>query len=379
MNIFNRIFKKDNNDISEKVEISQTPLFIQISPNQEEVLSYYKIIYIESQNHPFVNKYIDENLEELKNLFYQEGKDFIYLPSRKEMLMELIIYKYPEINQKELNEDTINLYIQELYNYFYQSTNNYVNKEIYCGLATYTTNNLKTVSFIYYPLPYDTEIEIELSRSFKTTLGRLNYKRPSRSEEEVPQYSLSDPWEESYLSGKYYEADEYFSRESKQLIKEVWEKIDQLKEMGVSHIILQKLLSLAAPRKLSRIVITPEFQIYLPDYNNIEITMSPLPKAVFLLFLKHPEGILFKKLHDFKPELKEIYEQISSREDMIKASRSINDLTDPTKNSINEKCSRIREAFVQHFDDDIAKYYYITGERSMPKKILIDRGLVEWI
>ena len=49
--------------------------------------------------------------------------------------------------------------------------------------------------------------------------------------------------------------------------------------------------------------------------------------------------------------------------------KSINDVTDPTKNAINEKCSRIREAFVKHFDEQIAKNYFITGTRSEPKKI----------
>ena len=42
----------------------------------------------------------------------------------------------------------------------------------------------------------------------------------------------------------------------------------------------------------------------------MEITMEPLIKAVFLLFLKHPEGIMFKELPEYRRELAEIYGRI---------------------------------------------------------------------
>ena len=64
-----------------------------------------------------------------------------------------------------------------------------------------------------------------------------------------------------------------------------------------------------------------------------------------------------------------------SREDIR---RSIDDVTDPTRNSINEKCSRIKQAFLREFDDSIARNYYITGGRGEPKKILLPRDMVTW-
>ena len=56
--------------------------------------------------------------------------------------------------------------------------------------------------------------------------------------------------------------------------------------------------------------------------------------------------------------------------------QSIDDLVDSTGNSINEKCSRIRAAFVSRFSDDLAKNYYITGSSGQAKYIPLDRGLV---
>ena len=55
---------------------------------------------------------------------------------------------------------------------------------------------------------------------------------------------------------------------------------------------------------------------------------------------------------------------------------SIRKLTDPLDNSVHEKCSRIREAFLRVVADDIAQNYYITGDRGDDKKVLLDRELL---
>jgi hypothetical protein len=106
--------------------------------------------------------------------------------------------------------------------------------------------------------------------------------------------------------------------------------------------------------------------------------MTPLPKAVYFLFLKYPKGILFKHLPDYRDELMKIYKHVSNREKLSDMKKSIDDVVDPTKNAINEKCSRIREAFVRNFDESLAQNYFITGERSECKKIILDRQLVTW-
>ena len=58
--------------------------------------------------------------------------------------------------------------------------------------------------------------------------------------------------------------------------------------------------------------------------------------------------------------------------------QSIRDVTDPCNNSINEKCARIREAFVQNFDDRLAQNYYVTGKRGEPKRITLDKSMIIW-
>ena len=105
-----------------------------------------------------------------------------------------------------------------------------------------------------------------------------------------------------------YEADKAFTYESRQLVKEVMERIAKLRELGISVAVLEQLIH--QEEKLSRLVITKDYDIYLPDYHNMEIKMAPLSKAVFFLFLRHPEGIIFKHLPDYHDELLGIYSQL---------------------------------------------------------------------
>ena len=146
------------------------------------------------------------------------------------------------------------------------------------------------------------------------------------------------------------------------MAEEIRERIKELRRRGVLLNMLNEFVE--EKPTLSRMVITKDNKIYLPDYNNIEITMSPLPKSVYLLFLRHPEGIPFKQ-------------EVGNRVVERNVRNSIRDITDPTNNSINEKCARIREAFLKHFDTPYAKNYYITGKRGEPKKITLPRELVD--
>jgi len=160
------------------------------------------------------------------------------------------------------------------------------------------------------------------------------------------------------------------------LIEEVKERILKLRQRGISQYILEQLIH--PDDRLSKMVITKDYRIILPDYNNMEIKMEPLVKAVYLLFLAHPEGILFKRLPDYREELTRLYVKLRPTGLTDRVLRSIEDVTNPVLNSINEKCARIRGAFVGQFDDHIARHYYIDGLRGEPKKITLPRDLVVW-
>lgn len=190
-----------------------------------------------------------------------------------------------------------------------------------------------------------------------------------------------DEFRKNYKEGEAIEplksADEEFDDESRQLMWEIRKRIERLQVKGISKYLLEQ--AIFEQPKLSRLVVTHDYRILLPDYNNMEIVMTPLVKAVFILFLSHPEGIPFKSLADYRKELLGIYLTIKGdSEPTEEILKSICAITDPFNNSINEKCARIREAFVSQFDEEIAKHYFVTGKRGEPKAITLSRDLVEW-
>ena len=160
------------------------------------------------------------------------------------------------------------------------------------------------------------------------------------------------------------------------LMEEVRERIAKLRQRGIAEYVLEQLVH--PDNRLSQMVITRDWRILLPDYNNMEIKMEPLVKAVYLLFLRHPEGIMFKRLPDYRQELTQIYNDLRPSGLTERAVQSIEDVTNPMLNSINEKCARIRAAFVGQFDEYMARSYYIDGLRGQAKKIALPRSLVVW-
>lgn len=160
------------------------------------------------------------------------------------------------------------------------------------------------------------------------------------------------------------------------LLEDMDVRVQKLRNKGLNEWTFRGLFKTKA--QLSRLIITKDYRILLPDYNDIEVKMEPLVKAVYLLFLKHPEGILFKGLTDYREEMLDIYKKLKPMGLNKRTIQSIEDVTNPLLNSINEKCARIRSAFVKEFDESLAKNYFVTGERGEAKKIALPRDLVIW-
>ena len=132
-----------------------------------------------------------------------------------------------------------------------------------------------------------------------------------------------------------------------------------LRSIGVP--VLESLRIEAAKSRLSRLLITKDYRIILVDYDNKEVEMTPVHKAVYLLFLTHPEGIEFKKLSDYRDELLQYYMATAKLMDKQTISDSVDMLVNPLNNSINEKCSRIKSIFLNMMDQYTANYYIISG------------------
>ena len=119
---------------------------------------------------------------------------------------------------------------------------------------------------------------------------------------------------------------------------EIISQLQALKERyGLSDGELDRLLGYTV--RPSRLRITHSGRLLLEDFDAKEVRMDSLCKAVFFLFLKHPEGIDFKSLGEV---------------------------------------SRIKRAFENVVESRIASFYCITGKAGDPKRISLDRTLVVW-
>ena len=127
---------------------------------------------------------------------------------------------------------------------------------------------------------------------------------------------------------------------------------------------------------LSKLLITEQHKIFLPDFGNVEIKLRPLEKALYLLFLKYPDGIYLSSLSAHRIELYEIYSSISSQGMLSEMKQRIDDMTNALSNSSSEKISRIKKVFEEAIGEELAKHYYIKGDHGDVKKIALDRGMI---
>jgi len=371
---------------SNKEEYKYPPVFIEINTDLPFHPDEKQIIYLETQYNVPLNSYISKEYETIKEFFKQCGYTFIYIPKFIDEIVKdgdgMIKYAYPQLSDSDilhqngnftrLMEDKIISNIREQMFVKDRLANSYIKKPLYLkgGFIRYYSKKEKDNCFVFSYYQFEKFEDDEIKNQIRSC------SFPSHQKNEVL-YSLG-----SYNSLKEYlptyNADFSFSDDAQILIKDIKIQINKLRQTGISEMVIKSLFKFDDTKKLSKLLITNDYRIVLPDYNNMEITMTPLPKAVFLLYLKHPEGIMFKYLVDYRNELKDIYMQITNRLDFWKTQKSIDDIIDPTKNAINEKCSRIREAFIGKFDESLAQNYFITGVRLEPKRITLDRQLVVW-
>ena len=374
---FNRARKTKHKrfvSLAEPHDTANEQAFLLFDLNLPFAPDVHDVIYVENEYDPAINGYIQKHYEEIKQQFLSKKATFIYLPKLcgQEVSKEALHYMFPFLGQ-ESSFVNGNLTIETLKSHIVSGS---IEGPALIHLVRMDAENPTNYYYTYRPLVADSSVPI--SEQFERYLKHLTFSYRGASGTSFN--ALSKPKSKDDVADHYFNDGSdnilFADKSIDDLSVEIRQRILELRKRGVQLHLLQELVE--ERPTLSRLVVDNDYRIFLPDYNNTEITMQPLPKAVFFLFLQHPEGIQFKQLNNYFPELLEIYKHVGNREIEENILHSIGDITDPTKNSINEKCSRIREAFLKHFDAAYAQYYYITGKRGEPKKITLPRELVDW-
>jgi hypothetical protein len=324
---------------------------------------WHELVYIENEYNPLLNDFFKRHT----HIGLEHGCRVVYLPTEIKRIVsdEIVDYLNPQ-GQGEV--ELLSLKPTDLLNELYYPDDA---KNLHHGLMScfghINKYGAEYMHGTYYQLEEGSDEDIQsqiehiVQIIYEDQTSGLNCTvyPPSFDEEPTEDY-----------------ADERYPWEITNLVDEIKERVDKLEQHGISRKLLMKMIS--GQPKLSQLVITKDMRIMLPDYNDMEIKMEPINKAVYLLFLNHPEGIIFKHLPDYRKELVEIYQKIKPWGLNERVIRSIEDVTNPMLNSINEKCARIRGAFIAQFDDSLARHYYIYGQRGEAKKISLPRDLVVW-
>ena len=337
-----------------KLELNQLPF----TPVEQQV------IYVDNEYNEKINSYIQSNYDAICGYFKKSGYEFCYLPYLAGALADNGTADYYAPYSQDRNE----IHFQN--DFLLQYMANPQNRgKVPPSLVYFSDAFTKEDRCIFRGISLD-ESYLE-SNDLSELLDDITDDISSHS----VRFRIVQDDEFDDITDKYVKA-EYINADTRILLQEIEQRINEVRRRGVSAYVLEQMIN--KPEKISRLVITSDYSILLPDYNDMEIYMTPLVKAVYLLFLRHPEGIIFKHLMDYRDELKDIYKKVKGKRGIFTLNKSIDAVTDPTKNSINEKCARIREAFVTKFDERLAKHYIITGERGEPKRITLSQDMIIW-
>lgn len=260
--------------------------------------TYFNVVYTEKKWNEKINNFLNDNYEAIKDIFLAYGLHFHYLPKEiKEVYYVKLgktLSKDDEISlSKEVNSEIGN-YLDDGYVWLYDEPS------LVCH------NNQR--------------IHKHSERDVWLTCLTFDERKDlwEQIKEMAFSFSISCPTEESVNSGQIVE--------HKKLIPETEEQLTELflKSMrdGGQKKDITDLWDRLERRfnRESSITIKKDYRIILDDFNGKELDLKDLPKALYLFYLRHDEGISLDDLAKYMPELAYIY--IKIRKDKRKARKS---------------------------------------------------------
>ena len=319
------------------------------------------VLYVEPSYNEAINAAILNDYEAICKLLKGQKREFFYLPKAlgdlqgmENTFRNTLNYIEPTLSDEQL--DIIDQGLGQLDSVFFS-------KEIFLNYLNTNGLTIEKPAFFFKignekPGSHQDFLILEINEAPLTTLNRI------------------------VKLGKHITKVQPKNMTAKE--KRFWERItiernsvqkDELNYTGFHKIIIDILLKYNASHEVSRLFINTRGEIFLTDRNNTEVKMPTLSKALYILCLLEPDGILLTHLNDNKAKLFKIYRQISTYYDDDLLNQAIDNLTDFVGSTMNATFSRIKKAFTSILGD-AATPYLIKGEKGGRRTIHLDRSLV---
>lgn len=360
-----------------------------------------QVIYVESNYNEQANRFITDNYRKLRQWFEYRGYEFIYLPMlfKDDELKRKVLYYAPYLETKIVADKSLRS--SYLLNFLSSShLGEAVKPSILFGPERCGDEWL----FKACELPLSGVASMDILQLMDAVSSGtlfvnescamsdnvlMNYQPSSepRSSMSIESDEKRSARKRSFFSkmvdriqGELFEDDveEYapLRDEVAEILESLENNVKKLRLQGVTLSAIHEFIDKQEP--LSPLVITEDLRIFLPAYNNIEIELSAQRKALYFLFLNHPEGIVLQHLEEYHKELMNYYKQTNGGVVTPRMEESIKKLETYGNNQLNVVITRIREAFCSKFDERLARHYFISGERGQAYKIGLPQALIRW-
>ena len=383
-----------------------------------------QVIYVENLYDERINAIIKDIYEQLKWTFKRANLDFIYLPMffNDEETKEKILYYAPYLTSEiienaELRNNYLLSYMSNLGNrdkigpsliYAPQKEDD---EWIFQGQSIDLDEKNKN-SFLRLIEDFIADMEEDLESSRQ----RLHVILDDEDSDDGILYRSDEDWVESEPKAEYSSTpdlgtklgrwlkkfghacieeeedypsasnepsmpslDEINEEDVRDTIEELERNIERLRLLGIPLTVIVEFV--AKYETISRLYITDDLRILLPDYDK-EVKMPALYKALYILFvMNRKKGIVLQRLEDYHSDLVYLYKKTLGRESLTpRQLQSINKLESSYNNdgSVYVTLTRIKTAFKSVIDDHLAKYYYIVGKPGEPYNISLNEDLIVW-
>lgn len=319
------------------------------------------VVYVENGEHSQLHEVLGRQYDSLSHLLERQGWSFFYLPR----VMEDLIQKQHTFKQMltylepMLSEEQLQLIAHDLKTF----NSSDLSKELFLNYLNAKGFNIERPAFLF----------------------KIDSLKPDRHQDFLMLDIADDPLNtlEAFLALNEHVMEIELKAPNKNFQKYLVSLTmpreahgpDAFEYTGFHKIIIDTLLKYHSEQGISRLRISSDGHLFLVDRNDAEIKIHTLGRALYILYLRHEEGIALAELADYREELMDLYAMISDYGNENRLRQTVDNLVNYVGNTMNPLFSRIKKSFTALLGEQ-AKDYLIEGPVGEKKKIQLDRKLV---